>query len=79
MFVKDGNSYRKVYKRKRDGSKFFLRDGKRVNIASSRTTYSVKPKPACKRGYERLPKGNCSKKCKSPRVRNPRTSRCKKM
>ena len=50
MFVKDGKTYRKVYKRKRDGSKFFIRDGKRVNVTSSRTTYSSKPKPACKDG-----------------------------
>lgn len=79
MFIKDVETYRKVYTRKRDRSKFFIRGGKRVNVTPSRKTYSVKPKPRCQSGRERLAKGRCSKKCKPPRVRNPKTSRCKKM
>ena len=78
MFVKDGKSYRKVYERKRDGSRFFLRDGKRVNVVESRQLHDIRPKPECKKSQdERLPSGRCSKKCKSPKSRNPKTSRCK--
>ena len=77
MFVKDGKSYLKIYER-RDQSKFFLRDGKRVDVSSSRKIYRKKPTSSCQNGREQL-NSTCSKKCKYPRIRNKKTSRCKKM
>ena len=76
MFVKDGNTYRKVYIRK-NGSKFFVRDGKRVDLSPSRVIVNTKPRKDCPHGKERVPSGRCSKKCTPPKTRNPRTNRCK--
>jgi hypothetical protein len=63
MFFKDGNTYRKVYTRK-NGSKFFVRNGKRVDFFPSQrhTIVSVKLGKDCPHGKERLPSGRCSKK-----------------
>lgn len=78
MFFKDRDTYRKVYNRK-NGSKFFMRDGKRVDYIPSHHNVIVntKPRKDCPLGKERLPSGRCSKKCTPPKTRNPRTKRCK--
>jgi len=75
MFVKDGNVYRKVYARK-DGSKFFIRDSKRVTVTKSRKMFMSKPKPKCQMSRERIPSGYCAKKCKPTQQRRRTTSRC---
>ena len=76
MFVLDGNVYRKVYTRK-NSTKYYIKDGKRITISSSRTTVTTKPRVSCKEGYERV-NGKCLKKCIPPKRRNPETNRCKK-
>ena len=78
MFVLDGNIYRKVSSRKK-GSKFFIKNGKRVDYIPSHrhTIVSEKPRKNCPPGKERLPSGRCSKKCIPPKTRNHVTNRCK--
>ena len=78
MFVKDGNTYRKVYTRK-NGSRYFMKDGKRIDFYPSYRHVIVNTKPLkdCSQDKERLPSGRCSKKCTPSRTRNPRTRRCK--
>ena len=76
MYVKVGNIYYKVYERK-NGSRFYNKDRKRVSISQNRQVVPVKPSQECPNGKERLPSGRCVKKCVPPKIRNPATNRCK--
>lgn len=61
MFVKTGTHILKVYKRK-DGSKYYVKEGKRINVRMNQKIYSARP---CK--HAEATRSRKTKTCRVPK------------